>query len=77
MMSGRLPALKPRKVIKVLEPAGFLVHHIAGSHHVLRHHSDLARRVTVPFHNRDLKIGTLHRIIKDAGFAIEEFLDLL
>jgi predicted RNA binding protein YcfA (HicA-like mRNA interferase family) len=31
----------------------------------------------VPFHNRDLKTGTLRRIIKDAGLTVAEFEDLL
>ena len=75
-MSGKLPAITPRKLIKALEKAGFEVHHIAGSHHILRH-KQAALRITVPFHNRDLKAGTLHRIIKDAGLGIDELLDLL
>jgi predicted RNA binding protein YcfA (HicA-like mRNA interferase family) len=33
--------------------------------------------VPVPFHNRDLKRGTLHNILKQAGFGEEEFLDLI
>ncbi|MFZ1108572.1 MAG: hypothetical protein WAN43_09545 [Rhodomicrobium sp.] len=31
----------------------------------------------MPFHNRDLKTGTLRRIIKDAGLTVAEFEDLL
>ena len=76
-MSGKLPAITPRKLIKALEKAGFEVHHIAGSHHILRHKDGGKLRITVPFHNRDLKAGTLHRIIKDAGLGIDELLDLL
>lgn len=34
-------------------------------------------RVTVPYHNRDLKRGTLQSIVKQAGFTNEEFLKLL
>ncbi|MDX2265745.1 MAG: type II toxin-antitoxin system HicA family toxin [Hyphomicrobiales bacterium] len=75
-MTARLPALSPRKVIKALERGGFVVHHVTGSHHIMRH-ADGMRRVTVPFHNRDLKTGALHRIVKDAGFTIEEFIQLL
>jgi predicted RNA binding protein YcfA (HicA-like mRNA interferase family) len=75
-MSAKLPALNSRKVIKALERGGFVVHHVSGSHHIMRH-SDGGRRVTVPFHSRDLKTGTLHRIIKDAGFTVEEFVALL
>lgn len=37
---------------------------------------DPAGRVTVPNH-KTLKPGTLIRIIKDAGFTVDEFRDLL
>jgi predicted RNA binding protein YcfA (HicA-like mRNA interferase family) len=31
----------------------------------------------VPFHNKDLRKGTLHAILKDADMSIEELLDLI
>lgn len=74
---GKLPAITPRQLINALEKAGFEVHHVAGSHHILRHKEKRALRVTVPFHNRDLKTGTLHRIVKDAGLTTAQLLDLL
>jgi predicted RNA binding protein YcfA (HicA-like mRNA interferase family) len=74
---GKLPAITSRQLIKALEKAGFEVHHIAGSHHILRHKENSALRVTVPFHNRDLKTGTLHRIVKDAGLTTAQLLALL
>jgi predicted RNA binding protein YcfA (HicA-like mRNA interferase family) len=58
-MSGRLPVLTGRKVIKALEQADFVVHDTTGSHVVLRHAIDLVRRVTVPTRNRDLR-GTVY-----------------
>ncbi len=73
-MSKKLPALKPRKVIRTLERAGFRIRRITGSHHILKKDN---RIVTVPYHNQDLKRGTLSSIIKQSGFTIEEFLDLL
>jgi predicted RNA binding protein YcfA (HicA-like mRNA interferase family) len=73
-MSGKLPALKPRKVIKALERNGFYIHHTTGSHYILKKGS---LRVTVPYHNKDLKPGTLASIINQAGFTVEDFLDLL
>jgi predicted RNA binding protein YcfA (HicA-like mRNA interferase family) len=76
-MSGRLPVLTGRKVIKALEQADFVVHHTTGSHVVLRHAIDLVRRVTVPTHNRDLKPGTLRQITKQSGLSVEEFNELL
>ena len=76
-MSPRLPALKPRVVIRALERAGFFLHHATGSHQILKHPDRSAARVTVPLHNRDLKRGTLGSIIKQAGLSPEEFLELL
>ncbi len=73
---GKLPALKPREAIAAPVKAGFAVHHVTGSHYIMRHKDKLALRVTVPFHNRDLKTGTLRRIIKDAGLTLEAFEEL-
>ena len=73
-MTGKLPAVKPKKVISTLERNGFVVHHKSGSHYILKK-DDL--RVTVPYHNKDLKPGTLASIIDQAGLTVQEFLDLL
>ena len=76
-MKGRLPSLRGRAVIAALERGGFRVHHIKGSHHVLRHPSRPRARVVVPVHRRDVPAGTLRAIIKQAGLTVDEFLDLL
>jgi predicted RNA binding protein YcfA (HicA-like mRNA interferase family) len=76
-MSRRLPALKPREVMRALERAGFLLRRVTGSHHRYVHPGDPRRWTIVPFHNRDLRTGTLREIIKQAGLTEEEFLDLL
>jgi predicted RNA binding protein YcfA (HicA-like mRNA interferase family) len=34
-------------------------------------------RVTLPWHGKDLKRKTLTSIVDQAGFTVEEFLDLL
>jgi predicted RNA binding protein YcfA (HicA-like mRNA interferase family) len=73
-MGGKLPALKPKRVIKALERGGFHVHHTSGSHYILKKEN---LRVTVPYHNKDLKPGTLRSIIEQAGLTVEEFWDLL
>jgi predicted RNA binding protein YcfA (HicA-like mRNA interferase family) len=45
---------------------------------VLAHRTDPTRTVTVPVHSgRDLKPGTLRAIIRQAGFTVEEFKELL
>ena len=72
-MSSPLPALPPRKVLRALKRAGFFVHHTTGSHYILKHPANTALRVTVAYHNRDLKRRTLDSIIKQAGLSPEEF----
>jgi predicted RNA binding protein YcfA (HicA-like mRNA interferase family) len=76
-MSPKIPAVKPQKALSALKKAGFYVHHQRGSHITLKHTSDPARRVTLPYHNRDLNRKTLSRIIDQAGLTDEEFIALL
>ena len=76
-MSRRLPAVKPRGLLKALGRAGFIVHHTSGSHYVLKHPEKPQLRVTVPYHNKDLKRRTLFSIIHQAGLSAEELVELL
>ena len=76
-MSRRLPSLTPRQVIRALQRAGFVVHHTTGSHYFLKHPQNPRIRVTVAYHARELKRPALKSIIKQAGFTVEAFLDLL
>jgi len=73
----RLPALKPRALLRALERAGFFIHHISGSQYILKHPDNAALRVTLPLHNRDLKRRTLESIVKQAGLSHEEMLRYL
>ena len=74
-MSRRLPALTPKDVFRVLQRAGF--YHATGSHYYLKHAGKPGVRVTLPWHNKDLKRGTLASIIDQAGFSTSEFTELL
>jgi predicted RNA binding protein YcfA (HicA-like mRNA interferase family) len=76
-MSRRLPATTGQGVLRVLERAGFYVHHTKGSHHSLRHPAKPELRVVVPVHKKDLPLGTLRSIIKQAGLSEDEFIKLL
>jgi predicted RNA binding protein YcfA (HicA-like mRNA interferase family) len=76
-VTRRLPALRPRRVIRALERAGFSVDHVTGAHHILYHQGKPHLRVTVAFHNRDIKPKTLRSIIRQAGLTVDEFIDLL
>lgn len=73
-MAGKLPAVKPKRVIRALKRAGFHVHHIKAGHYFLRKGSS---NVVIPYHNKDLKPGTLHDIIKNSGLTVDEFIALL
>ncbi len=68
----KLPALTSRKLIALLKRNGFLLDHSTGSHFVF-YHLQNGRRVTVPFHSKDLPKGTLQSILKEAGISREDF----
>ncbi len=76
-MSRHLPAVKPREVLRALGRAGFFIHHTSGSHPVLKHSGKTHLRVTLPYHNKDLKRRTLASIIEQAGLTPDEFRDPL
>ncbi|MDP2650315.1 MAG: type II toxin-antitoxin system HicA family toxin [bacterium] len=65
---AKLPARKPKTVMRLLEAHGFVLDHASGSHHVF-YHPTSKRRVTVPLHNRDLPAGTLLSILRQAGLT--------
>lgn len=70
----KLPALKAREVIRLLEDVGFYEVRQRGSHLQLKRGNLL---VTIPVHSGDLHPGTLRSIIRQAGMTVEEFLMLL
>ena len=72
----KLPAVKPRQVIRFLEKSGVVLDHTSGSHYIY-YHSASRRRAVVPQHNRDLPKGTLMSLLREAGFTREELLDFL
>jgi predicted RNA binding protein YcfA (HicA-like mRNA interferase family) len=74
---NRLPPAKPRRVLRALQRAGFVVHHTSGSHYALKHPGKPGARVTLPYHSRDLKRRTLESILDQAGLTHEEFEALL
>jgi predicted RNA binding protein YcfA (HicA-like mRNA interferase family) len=72
----KLPAIKPRQLIRFLEQTGFVLDHTSGSHFIF-YHPTTRRRAVVPNHNRDLPKGTLMSLLREAGFTREELLDFL
>ncbi len=75
-MSKKLPAVKPKEVVRALEKVGWQVHRQRGSH-VSMHKKGASNLVVIPLHTRDLPKGTLHGILEDAELTIEQFLELL
>jgi predicted RNA binding protein YcfA (HicA-like mRNA interferase family) len=74
---ARLPACKPKRILRALERAGFFIHHTSGSHHILKHPDHPERRITLPMHTRDLKRRTLESILDQSGLTTDEFVKLL
>jgi len=64
----RLPAVRSRQLIRVLERKGWRLARSKGSHHHFTH-SDSPNVVTVPVHARDIKRGTLSGILAGAHDA--------
>ena len=72
---GKLPQISGSECVKALEKAGFYFLRQTGSHIHLRRNDPFAQ-VSVPNHN-PIKRGTLRSIIRQAGLAVDEFLELL
>jgi predicted RNA binding protein YcfA (HicA-like mRNA interferase family) len=62
-------AVSGRHLCKVLEKHGWKFQRIRGSHHIYARPGS-PTILTVPVHgNRDLKTGTLHKLLKEAGLT--------
>ena len=64
------------QAIRAFKKIGYVLDHTVGSHAVLLHGTDPKKRHVVPLHRAD-KVGTLGKLIKDAGITVEQFIDLL
>jgi predicted RNA binding protein YcfA (HicA-like mRNA interferase family) len=73
---GRMPQVTARQLVAFLKSQGFVEDRQSGSHLTLW--SEQRRlSVTVPVHTgADLGRGLAVRILKDAGFTVDEFLRL-
>jgi predicted RNA binding protein YcfA (HicA-like mRNA interferase family) len=75
-MTPRLFAMTPRDVIRKLKKAGFIEWRQSGSHLSMYREKD-GKALTIPVHfKKDIPIGTLRAIIREAGMTVEEFLEL-
>lgn len=57
--------MKPKELIKLLQKEGFVFVRQSGSHAIYRKPG--IKLIVVPIHSRDVPIGTLNSILKDAG----------
>lgn len=69
----KLPRISGAETVRALERLGFVVGRQKGSHIILRRGS---MGCVVPNH-RDIKVGTLSGVLKQAGISAEEFLEAL
>ncbi len=75
-MSRSLPAVTGREVLKALIGVGFVHVSTKGSHAKVAHPD--GRMAVVPMHGgRDIPRGTLGSILRQAGFTVAEFRELL
>jgi predicted RNA binding protein YcfA (HicA-like mRNA interferase family) len=72
----KLPAVRPREVIRFLERNGFVLDHASGSHFIF-YHPLSRRRAVVPRHNRDMPKGTLLSLLREAGFTRDDIVAFL
>jgi predicted RNA binding protein YcfA (HicA-like mRNA interferase family) len=73
---ARMPQVSARELVRFLQAQGFALDRQSGSHLTLRH-TIRKVTVTVPVHTgADVGRGLAVRILKDAGFTVEEYLRL-
>ena len=72
----KLPAVRPRQIIRFLKGNGFILDHTSGSHFIF-YNPVSRRRAVVPSHSRDIPKGTLMSLLPEAGFTREELINFL
>jgi len=68
----RLVPLKPREIERILLRQGFVVN-VSKSSHRQYFNLETNAHTTVPFHSKDIPIGTLRSIIRQSQLPIELF----
>ena len=73
---ARLPQVTARELVRFYKSQGFAEQRQSGSHLTLLH-ADRSISVTVPVHTGvDIGRGLAVRILRDAGFSVEDYLRL-
>lgn len=82
----KLPRVKASEAIRALERLGFVQVRQKGSHVMLKKQITVEENgeqqtievgCVVPLHQKDLAVGTLNNILKQAGVSVEEFIQNL
>ena len=55
--------MKPKELIKKIQKNGWELDRIQGSHHIFKNGN---KTISIPLHNKDLKPGILHKLLKEA-----------
>jgi mRNA interferase HicA len=69
----KLPPIKPKELLRKLKDLGFIEDHATGSHIIL-YHPVSKKRTVIPFHLKDLPIGTLLAILRESGISRDEII---
>lgn len=73
---SRMPQITAQELVRFLRGQGFVDDRQSGSHLTLWH-EERKLSVTIPIHTGcDLGRGLAIRILKDAGFSVDEYLQL-
>lgn len=72
---GRLANISGKQAVKAFQKAGWQVRGQVGSHVVMTK-PDASANLSIPQH-KELSVGTLRALIRNAGLTVEEFLEHL
>jgi predicted RNA binding protein YcfA (HicA-like mRNA interferase family) len=68
----RLPRLRGKEIVRVLQQMGFIVDRVRGSHIFLKHPD--GRATTVPVHSGEtIGPGLFRSILRDVEMSLEDF----
>jgi predicted RNA binding protein YcfA (HicA-like mRNA interferase family) len=59
--------MNSREIIRRLQDDGWRLHHTKGDHHQFKH-PEKPGKVTVPHPKKDIAVGTLRNIFRQAGW---------
>jgi predicted RNA binding protein YcfA (HicA-like mRNA interferase family) len=72
-----LPRVNARETVAALVKGGFVVTRRSGGHIFLANLQARHRTVVSDHGGRDLPVGTLHAVLKQAELTVEQFIELL